>query len=206
MLNSQITLSARNIPTYAAMTIRTKEPRQVMSEDVLAAHWPADAAAYRKRVEMHHPNTGRKMGSAKPLETFNSQVLAVLSKTEWTSVTQVRDSVGLGYNRTRNALDRLVSKREVDRRVIQNANGQKNRTYYRINAKAANRKERDAAMLDYMAEPRGVVDLAKFSGLSPQRISYMLGEWFECGVVEREWTPGAKGRGTHLWKRKEGGA
>jgi len=61
-------------------------------------------------------------------------------------------------------------------------------------------------MLAHLSEPRTIGDLAKFAGLSPQRVSYMLGEWFEQGKVAREWSPGAKGRGTHLWKRKEGGA
>jgi predicted ArsR family transcriptional regulator len=205
MLNSQITLSARNIPTYAATTIRTREPRQVMTEDALLAGWPDDAKAYRDRAAKTHPHTGRKMGSAKPGEGINEQVLAILSPTEWKSVTQIRDALGFGYNKARNALDRLVTRRDVDRRIVENADGLRNRTFYRINAKSASRRKRDAAMLDYMSEPRGVSDLAAFSGLSPQRVSFMLGEWFEQGLVEREWTPGAKGRGTHLWKRKEGG-
>lgn len=205
MLNSQITLSARNIPTYAATTIRTKEPRQVMTEDALIAGWPDDAKAYHERAAKTHPRTGRKMGSAQPGEGINEQVLAILSPTEWKSVTQIRDALGFGYNKARNALDRLVTRRDVDRRIVENADGLRNRTFYRINAKSDARRKRDAAMLDYMSEPRGVSDLAKFSGLSPQRVSFMLGDWFEQGKVEREWTPGAKGRGTHLWKRKEGG-
>ena len=205
MLHSQITLSARNIPTYAATRIRTKEPRQVMTEDALIAGWPADAKAYRDRAAKTHPHTGRKMGSAQPGEGINEQVLAILSPTEWKSVTQIRDALGFGYNKARNALDRLVTRRDVDRRIVENADGLRNRTYYRINAKSDARRKRDADMLDYLAEPRRVTDLAAFSGLSPQRITFMLGEWFEQGKVEREWTPGDKGRGTHLWKRKEGG-
>jgi len=206
MLNSQITLSARNIPTYAATRIRTKEPRQIMSEDILAKYWPDDAKAYRDKVSNTHPATGRKIGGARPGGSINEQVLAVLSKTEWKTVINVRDATGFEYNRAHNALDRLVTAREVDRRIVREASGKKNLTYYRRNAKSADRQERDAAMLAHLSEPRTIGDLAKFAGLSPQRVSYMLGEWFEQGKVAREWSPGAKGRGTHLWKRKEGGA
>lgn len=205
MLDSQRQVNIRNIPQNVPAVIRTKEPPQVMTEEALLAGWPDDAKAYRKRVEKQHPNTGRKFGSAKPGEKINDQVLAVLSQTEWMNVTQVRDATGYGYNKARNALDRLVSKREIDRRIVPNSDGMRNKTYYRINPKSAYRRERNDAMLEYMAEPRGVPDLASFSGLSHQRVSYMLGEWLEQGIVQREWTSGNNGRGTNLWRRKEGG-
>ena len=205
MLNSQITPSARNIPTYAATTIRTKEPRQVMTEDALVAGWPDDAKAYRERVAKTHPHTGRKMGSAKAGETIVAQVLDTLSETEWMTVSQVKDELGFGYSKARNALDRLVTRRDVDRRIVLTADGMRKRALFRINAKAAYRQARNEAMLQFLTEPRTTNEVAEYAGLSPQRASYMLGEWFEAGEIQKDWKPDHTGRNKSLWRRKEGG-
>lgn len=223
MLNSQITLSARNIPTYAATIIRTKVINQVMDEDRLLngpyvkpgdekkpekwvwVGWKIDAKLYQNNVEKHHPHTGRKIGSASASGTIGSQVLDVLSETEWMTVTQVRDQLGFGYNKARNALDRLVTRREVDRRIVPTADGMRKRALFRINAKAAYRRKRDEETLQFLAEPRTTSEVAEFAGLSPQRASYMLGEWFEAGEIERDWKPDHTGRNKSLWRRKEGG-
>lgn len=209
MLNSQRQINIRNTPTEGPSVIKTKtewENKYTPTyEALMGAQMADDAKAYRDRVAKTHPHTGRKMGSAKAGETIVAQVLDTLSETEWMTVGQVKDELGFGYSKTRNALDRLVTRRDVDRRIVPTADGMKKRALFRINAKAAYRRTRDEATLQFLSEPRTTSEVAEFAGLSPQRASYMLGEWFEAGEIQRDWKPDHTGRNKSLWRRKEGG-
>ena len=121
------------------------------------------------------------------------------------TVGQVKDELGFGYSKARNALDRLVTRRDVDRRIVPTADGMRKRALFRINAKAAYRQARNEAMLQFLTEPRTTNEVAEYAGLSPQRVSYMLGEWLESGEVQKDWKTDHTGRNKSLWRRKEGG-
>lgn len=136
MLNSQITPSARNIPTYAATRVQTREPRQCMWEDLLISgqslcgrfNGMADAAkaensAMRGGGQWRDPNANGQRGAGQ-MDTTKEAIRAYMTPERgWQGSAEVAEATGISVGSIRSALHSLVVEGYLIRDVVSRGNG-----------------------------------------------------------------------------------
>ena len=136
MLNSQITLSARNIPTYAATRVQTREPRQCMWEDLLISgrslcgrFTGMEEAAKAENKAMRGGGTWRdpyanNQRGAGAMGITKQRVLDYLTPAHgWQSSAEISEAIGVSTGKVRNALYALVTEGQLITEVVSRGGG-----------------------------------------------------------------------------------
>lgn len=139
MLQSQVILSPRYI--YHADTLRTKEPRQIMTEDLLISgrslcgqFTGMAEAARRENAHMigggswRHVDNGNSPRPRGKASGHRKAIMAHLSRqSDWQTRAQIIDATGIDETPCVNALYSLTTNGQLIKRVLQNGGGTNNR-------------------------------------------------------------------------------
>lgn len=131
MLISQITPSARNIPTFAPEAVQTREPKQCMWEDLLISGRSLcgrfNGMAEAARLESQSMKGGggwryldhKQAASRGKQSGIKAAILALLADSpRWWDRREICDALQLPSSPVGNALYALVTEGKLDKRVM----------------------------------------------------------------------------------------
>lgn len=136
MLTSQRTYSARNIPTFAATVVRTRQPRQIMTEDHLLSgtsrckNYTGMAEAAKAENKAMRGGGGWRELNANGLKSVGAIAAAMQAVmdhmnrvSDWQGSAEIAQATGLPQGAVRAALHSLVVGRHLERKVVSRGQG-----------------------------------------------------------------------------------